>query len=347
MGFIEYACNCCRKKVVPEKVIKICKMCLEAGANKRICCNVNYCDFCYTKNKLCPNCNAATRQEKQTGAVFMINVLSEHEECRACLDPGLKRRCCDNYYCDECYYGQPTCRFCNAEVGSKVGNRFDIAKVIPILIGWGISIFIIAIIIVGIFLILTTEVMTPVGIFGYNCNGFFPTCDKSVCIDTSMPVANGVLPLTPLNTWVNCDLNSLAKIQSSACIYDKQVYTETDGLLGYDVCQAQFEPGSYIFEDSFEYWRNSTLKSNIMKSAKWSKIVNGRATDFCGTAMGAKALSFAGGVGGRFAMTQEIDMSSGGWVESDLFISPLGIYVYTYVYGCIYTYIYIHIYTCL
>jgi hypothetical protein len=92
-----------------------------------------------------------------------------------------------------------------------------------------------------------------------------------------MPVANGVLPLTPLNTWVNCDLDSLAKIQSSACIYDKQVYTETDGKLGYDVCQAQFEPGSYIFEDSFEYWRNSTLKSNIMKSAKWSKIVNGKA----------------------------------------------------------------------
>jgi hypothetical protein len=45
MGFIVYAYNCCRRKVVPEKVIKICKMCLEAGANKRICCNVNYCDF--------------------------------------------------------------------------------------------------------------------------------------------------------------------------------------------------------------------------------------------------------------------------------------------------------------
>jgi hypothetical protein len=33
----------------------------------------------------------------------MIAPFSEHEECRVCLGPGLKRRCCGNYYCDDCY----------------------------------------------------------------------------------------------------------------------------------------------------------------------------------------------------------------------------------------------------
>jgi hypothetical protein len=27
----------------------------------------------------------------------------EIEECRGCLDPGTKRPCCDEYYCNDCY----------------------------------------------------------------------------------------------------------------------------------------------------------------------------------------------------------------------------------------------------
>ena len=52
---------------------------------------------------MCPNCKNATKKEKTTGATFVVQAFSEHEECRICLDPGLKRKCCGNYYCDDCY----------------------------------------------------------------------------------------------------------------------------------------------------------------------------------------------------------------------------------------------------
>ena len=77
---------------------------------------------CYTKNEKCPNCHTATRKEKLTGATFQLKVFSEHEECRVCLEPGLSRRCCNNYYCDSCYYKLPTCRSCGSQVG-HVGDE--------------------------------------------------------------------------------------------------------------------------------------------------------------------------------------------------------------------------------
>lgn len=282
--------------------------------------------YSYTKNKLCPNCNAATRQEKQTGAVFMITALSEHEECRSCLDPGLKRRCCDNYYCDDCYFNQPLCRVCNAPVGTRVENHMDSSRYIPVIIGWGISFFVVAVAAIGTFLIIVNEPLIPVGIFGYRCYGFFPTCPLDVCIDVAPAVASGEIALNPLSTWQTCSLDSAAKIETAACIYDKALYTETKGLFGYDVCLNSFQKGSFIFEDTFEYWKNASVSSNKMKTGYWGEVVNGRANDYCGTGSGDKALSFAGGEGGtrRYAQTAVLDLSSGGWLEGDVFLSPLG-----------------------
>jgi len=103
-------------QVVPTSIIdgtarnSTCKLCLESNAFKRKCCNALYCDHCYTKNESCPNCKVMTRQEKLTGATYQLKVYSEHEECRVCLEPGICRRCCNNYYCDTCYYRMPLCR---------------------------------------------------------------------------------------------------------------------------------------------------------------------------------------------------------------------------------------------
>lgn len=67
-----------------------------------------------------------------------------------------------------------------------------------------------------------------------------------------------------------------------------------------------------------------------MRSAKWGNIVNGQATDDCGVGLpdgaaggGIRALSFSGLVE-RFAETLPLDVSSGGWVEFDAFLSPQG-----------------------
>ena len=60
-----------------------------------------------------------------------------------------------------------------------------------------------------------------------------------------------------------------------------------------------------------------------MKSATWSTIVNGAPTADCGVFEGKYALTFSG-KGSRYAETTDMDVSSGGWVEAEMFISPIG-----------------------
>ena len=85
-----------------KRIELYCAICFEEG-KLRSCCKTVYCDYDYSKNKSCPNCHNDTKKDKISGAVFMVSKYSEFEECRICLAAGLKRRCCGNYYCDDCY----------------------------------------------------------------------------------------------------------------------------------------------------------------------------------------------------------------------------------------------------
>jgi hypothetical protein len=171
--------------VLPENSASLisCSLCREPGAMKRKCCNGTYCDHCYTKNLKCPNCESGTRQEKLTGATYQLKVFSEHEECRVCLEPGLSRRCCNNYYCDSCYYKAPNCRSCGAQVGHVGTNSkfsiFDRAHLTTNLLGWAITIFIFVSVVVFFAVVLAAEIQTPVGLSDFKCYGFFRECGVS------------------------------------------------------------------------------------------------------------------------------------------------------------------------
>ncbi len=104
MKFSEKIFNfcCCRKDAKVATTIFYCTICFDEGTVRQ-CCKSVICDYDYTKNNSCPICKSATKKEKVSGAVFMVPKYSEHEECRICLGPGLKRRCCGQYYCDDCY----------------------------------------------------------------------------------------------------------------------------------------------------------------------------------------------------------------------------------------------------
>ncbi len=110
-----------------------------------------------------------------------MKVFSEHEECRICLDPGLKRRCCNNYYCDECYYKVPTCRSCGLSVGIRSENKNNIfmtdrAELFSVFLGWMMTVFFVLVATVFLAVVIAAEVQTPVGIFDYKCYGFFRKC---------------------------------------------------------------------------------------------------------------------------------------------------------------------------
>lgn len=302
---------------------KNCLMCYESyGVSKRKCCNALYCDHCYTKDKKCPNCDKATRQEKMTGATFQLAVYSEHEECRICLDPGLKRRCCGNYYCDDCYYAFPKCRSCKQSVGSKRFNsNMTSAVLISVLTGWMVTIFLCTAVAGLIVVVSVSESATPVTLWKYKCYGFFRSCDSTFCVTSSKSVANGSEAIAPLTSWIACDDNSEVKLEGPGCVYDQQMYIASDGVLGYDICASTYNNGVYIFEDLFQSWKNGTFASNTMKSAKWHNVFHGTPNDGCVSSV--TALTFYGSLE-RFAETIDLDVSSGGRVQASMFMAPIG-----------------------
>lgn len=202
-----------KDKVAPAPpIIKLCGLCFESGATKRICCYGLFCDHCYTKDKMCPNCKAATRVEKMTGATYMLPAFSENEECRCCLDPGLKRRCCGSYYCDDCYYKIPYCRICEKPVGKKGGVTDEMkATILAIVLGIFVTLIIVCAVAVALAILGLSEQATPVGINGYKCYGFFTKCDRYLCFNADDTVRDGSSTLPALTSYEYCDDKSTTK----------------------------------------------------------------------------------------------------------------------------------------
>ncbi len=307
---------------------RVCLLCFESGATKRKCCNSLYCDHCYTKNQTCPYCKTSTRQEKMTGATFAVQQFSEHEECRCCLEPGLKRRCCGSYYCDDCYYKLPQCRGCDAPTGNKprISAQWR-GSALAVLVSWLTTIFVISAIVVFVLLYSSSESQVKVLMSGYQCYGWWKTCTVDKCLDMPVSTSLGYDPLPPLASWRNCDYkNSMAKLITKACVYDQRLYDSTAGYLGYDLCMDMFQGGLYVMEDTFEHYRNASWHSNQMKSGLWSNITNGFSTPYCGAATelgGQRSLQFSG-ENTREAITKDVNIDSGGWLEAELFIAPIG-----------------------
>jgi hypothetical protein len=198
---------------------------------------------------------------------------------------------------------------------------FDQAYAFSVFLGWMLTIFLVLATVAFFSLIAAGEATAPVGINHFTCYGFFRTCNLDVCIDLNYSVATGATPLPELSSFKPCTLNSVVKLQSPACIYDQNLYHQSQTSLGYDVCEKKYSGGVFIFEDVFDHWRNTSFQSNRMVSAHWAKIVNAYANTFCGTARGTKALSFRGEFD-RYAETRDLDVSSGGRVEFKLFMPP-------------------------
>jgi len=248
------------------------------------------------------------------------------------LEPGLKRPCCQNYYCDECFYKVPLCRSCGVKVGHGHRSFFQYfgelswERIASVVLGWALTLFFTGLVLAGVGVIVASELRTPVGIFGNHCYGFFKTCQLYVCVDMSPAVASGASPVPPLSRWRPCDVSSLVKLQAQACVFDPKIFQLSAAAIGYDVCSKGFSQGVFVFEDTFEHWGNASLASNRMASALWATVSEAIPSANCGSGNvrgGEKALVFAAATP-RFAETRDLDVSSGGWVEAELFLPPLG-----------------------
>jgi hypothetical protein len=223
----------------------------------------------------------------------------------------------------------PNCRSCNKPTSNRgLNSQFkNKASVITVLMGYALTTFLVFCSTAVLIILIVNETGTQEGLFGYKCYGFFKTCDTYVCRDVDPSVVmDSYAALDDLSSWQKCSFNSTAKLQAQACVFDEELFALSNEYLGFDVCKDEFDEGIYVFEDTFEYWQSSRdSTSNLLKSAMWNETINVEAANHCGTPVGggANAMVF-GGEYYRYAITNDVDMSFGGWVEADVFLAPLG-----------------------
>ncbi len=280
---------------------------------------------------------------------------TEEEECCACLEKGYYRKCCKKYYCNTCYYNQVrSCPGCGSSIHrSGVTIAKSKPKRIAVLATWGVTFYVVIMLISIIYVFFSHNLTRPETVWKGTCRGWFPKCDRPVCIDVD---ADNILMPTNYNF---CSMYSVHKVIGRTCIVDSQLFVESNGFLGFDVCLQQdnqdsrsspsglddkFEDGVYIFEDNFDYWMNDTDYSSIsvmMKSARWSNMVNAKSSEICGYndilrpyevelspykdhVMFKKnaALVFSG-VRNRYSETVALDVRYGGRIEFYLKLAPI------------------------
>ena len=270
----------------------------------------------------------------------------EEEECHACLEHGKYRRCCKRYYCRSCYYESGSCPGCDKPCHrSGVTLNQQRPSKLAVLATWGISVSLLLIVIGFISATVTNMHTKPHTVWGHTCHGWFPRCEKAVCVDFKSSDPSSGMPTQYELCTVNETYN---KVTGNACIFDPELYRWSDKSSGYDLCidnemdeKTDGLQGVYIFEDNFDYWIDATHfkpESVMMKSAKWAHVVNAKASDICGvnkitrpyerehgdfiTSRKNASLVFSG-VSQRYAETQTLDVRFGGNIEFYLKLAPV------------------------
>ena len=276
------------------------------------------------------------------------NAYPEEEECHVCLERGKFRRCCSRYYCRPCYYKSNACPGCKTlNHRSGVNIKTQRPSKTAVLATWGVSFSVLFLIAALIGIVMANYVTKPTTFWGHTCAGWFPSCKKVVCIDFVGDLSNG-MPTAYQFCKVDTSEN---KVIGSSCIFDPELYRWSNESLGFDLCAQQYsnttellsqslnKQGVYIFEDNFDHWTNeSDYKSVLMKSAKWQRMENGKASDVCGvndvhrpyelehgefdSSRKNSSLVFSG-VMDRYAETMDLDMRHGGLVEFYLKLAPI------------------------
>lgn len=161
---------------------------------------------------------------------------------------------------------------------------------------------------------------------------------EDICIEYDGPLND---KLRPISTWKQCGPNSKNKLRNQGCVFDKSLFSRTNGQYGYDFCSQTFEHVLIVMEDFFDVFTGMdstnpyeldramreygmpTLTGQIkMQSALWHKVsTQAGISDACGAASGKLALVFSGDTE-RFAETKPLNVSSGGYVRFKLKYGP-------------------------
>ena len=113
-------------------------------------------------------------------------------ECRRCLLPGMSRSCCNEYYCDKCYYENTMCANCGQQVADAADqDRDQLGRLVHMsdsnaaqqLCAWALKGSVVLLVLVVPWLLLGLDAVLGVPtMHGYRCQGpFSGGCNKELC----------------------------------------------------------------------------------------------------------------------------------------------------------------------
>ena len=160
--------------------------------------------------------------------------INEEEECRICLEQGIIRGCCDQYFCHFCYFKCGKCPGCNSPAAltgvsaiRHLGEN-DVSR-LHVGMSWMISVNLTSFLVFVTIVALWNEFTFPVTYFGYTCRGFFPTCNMKVCIDVTDDEVLIGMPLQYRRCKLEYTTNS---ILGEACVFDEDLFERSKNKLG-------------------------------------------------------------------------------------------------------------------
>lgn len=258
-------------------------------------------------------------------------------ECRGCLEPGLERSCCHNFYCNTCYctWGAIGARGClrtpcaphrsyaaRKDLPRLVNTRADKQSYcpnchVPIRLeesaqgletpsrgeqraAMGLSIALIITPWLAVIAYVQFHANLPATTLGFTCADY--TSTDRWCVKTKDYF--GDHGSAPVESWERCTPNGdeLGCTCGPACVFDACANRRTHGLAGVDFLRDSFHPSEVILQDDFEDGLNETL---------WVHMTGGTLSTACGVARGDLALRFRG-AGRRELQTRPIRIPNGG-----------------------------------
>ena len=253
-------------------------------------------------------------------------------ECRLCLDPGVLRACCGNFYCNKCFYRGNLCPSCSADVNALVSasaddtdpskNQYGFMP-LHILVRGLLAKMLVYGVLLGIpVMLLYGFVGEPIEtIHGFQCHGIFPSCDLELCTDFHSHVYNNTRWHNRTEGWCKPGQTTHC-VCSLACVFDPILYSKTDGRLGADFCTPTFNSWVIANQDHFDrplytglVLDNGRREEQPDTSHRWELIDNGVDMTFCNSWSGNASLVFGGEVVNRKVITAPCDLRYGARVD--------------------------------
>lgn len=103
-------------------------------------------------------------------------------------------------------------------------------------------------------MLIVSDQTNPLTLYGHRCYGLFRTCDRLMCVeavegelvtevrldstDSAHELNRRIEPFVQAD-WKQCTLDSAEKIYGATCIYDRELWFQSDKQLGFDFCNGE------------------------------------------------------------------------------------------------------------